>query len=256
MAQNRSAGLAGPAGASRSALVLVSATVACLVLALVAGPAAAAAPGTVTVRLGQNLTTVAAANHTTVAALAAANGIVDPNRVEAGAVLRLPTSTMAPTSYSVAPPPVGAGTGGLPPGLLAHPGRLALRPVFRRAATAAGIPASLLEALCWWESGWQSDVVSRTGAVGVCQVEPATAAFTAGIVLHTTRLDPKVASDNIELAAAFLGYLLRQTGGNRPLALGAYYAGLSAVVHHGLSPATQNYATGITAYARIFAAAG
>ena len=37
------------------------------------------------------------------------------------------------------------------------------------------VPAALVEATCWWESGWQEDAVSDTGAVGLCQIEPAAA---------------------------------------------------------------------------------
>jgi len=226
--------------------------------ALAAPSTANGAPQSVVVALGQNLTQIAASHHTTVAALVAANGIADPNHVKAGAILRLPGPTMAPASYTTPVPPTGAAvpTGAYPAALLAHPSRLSLLPLFHDAATAAGIPASLLEALCWWESGWQSNVVSPTGAVGVCQIEPATTAFIETVLLHNTTLHPAVAAQNIELAAALLRYLLEQTGGDEHLALGAYYAGLSAVVHHGLSPATQNYVTGVSAYAAIFAAAG
>jgi len=225
----------------------------------VAAPSTASgAPHTVVVRTGDDLTTIAARYDTTVAALAGANGITNTNDVDAGTVLRLPVSTMALASDTIPLPVVAAGAVGsvsLPAALLAHPNRLALLPVFKEAAAAAGVPASLLEAMCWWESGWQADVVSPTGAVGLCQIEPATAGFIQSVLLHGAKLDSLVTSQNIELAAAYLGYLLQQTGGKEQLALGAYYAGLSAVLKNGLSPATENYVTGITAYAAIFAAA-
>ncbi len=219
--------------------------------------AAQGAPRTVVVRLGDDLTQIAARNQTTVAALVAANGIANPNQVVAGTLLRLPGSTMALASYDAPLEASGAADPGeFPAALLANPSRLSLLSVFKQAAAAAGVPASLLEAMCWWESGWQAGVVSPTGAVGVCQIEPATAGFIKSTLLHNAAVDPHVASQNIELAAAYLGYLLQQTSGNQQLALGAYYAGLSAVLKNGMSAATQNYVNGIAAYIAIFAAAG
>lgn len=231
------------------------------------GPATSAggAPQTVVVHLGDTLGAIAARNHTTVAALAAVNGITNPNHITAGQVLRLPvSSTMAPASFNAPLPPGApvsspsgaANTGGLPAALRAHPDRLALIPVFKQAAAIAGVPASLLEAMCWWESGWQVGALSSSGAVGVCQIEPATAVFIRTVLLHGAALDPRVAAQNIALAAAYLGYLVQQAGGNRQLALGGYYAGLASVLKHGMSADTKNYVAGITAYARIFAAAG
>jgi LysM repeat protein len=228
------------------------------------GPAtnAPGAPLTVVVRLGDTLSSIASHNHTTVGALVSANGIKNANRIVAGTVLRLPVSSWALASYSVpAPPsPSGAGggptsTSGLPSVLRAHADRMALFPAFRSAAAAAGVPASLLEAMCWWESGWQAGIVSPTGAIGVCQLEPATTQFVETSLVHGS-LDPHIAAQNIRLGAAYFGYLLRQAHGDQQLALAGYYAGLSSVLRHGMSPETKNYVTGILAYARIFAAAG
>ena len=127
-----------------------------------------AANTTVVVRPGDTLSSIATRNHTTVAALVSANKITNPNLVFAGAHLVVPGPGLPP----------GWGPGGpLPPGLLAHPDRLALRPAFVSAATNSGVPASLLEALCWWESGWQSNATSSTGAIGLCQLEPSTVLY-------------------------------------------------------------------------------
>ncbi|HUO49304.1 MAG TPA: transglycosylase SLT domain-containing protein, partial [Acidimicrobiales bacterium] len=219
------------------------------------------APLTVTVHLGDTLSSIASRNHTTVAALVAANGIKDPNKIVAGTVLRLPASTMALASYSAPLPSAGSGGAGpsnpgqLPSVLRSHAERMALFPAFKQAAAANGVPAPLLEAMCWWESGWQAGIVSPTGAVGVCQLEPATTQFVETTLLHTT-LDPHVAAQNVRLGAAYLAYLLGQTHGDQQLALAGYYAGLSSVLHHGMGPATKNYVAGIFAYAKLFAAAG
>lgn len=222
-------------------------------LQLPSGPTSASAtPGTASVVLarGQTLTAIAARYNTTVAALAAANGIADPNRVLAGTRLVLPASAsaapgMALASYTVA-------SGSLPTKLAAHPDRLALRPDFYSSASRYGVPVSLLEAMCWWESGWQSNIVSPTGAVGVCQIEPYTAKF-INQYLVSGNLDAAVPAQNIAMGAAYLAALLRATGGDASQALAGYYQGLSSVRKSGMLPATVIYVHGIEAYAAIFA---
>ncbi len=115
---------------------------------------------------------------------------------------------------------------------------------------------SLLEALCWWESGWQPTVTSSSGAIGLCQLEPSTVTYAQTTLLHDAALDPYNASDNIALAAAYLHDLTVRDGGNIRVAVGAYYQGLSSLQHAGPMPSTQTYVTGIFDYAADFAAAG
>ena len=198
------------------------------------------------VRVGDTLTSIAARYHTTVAALMAANHITNPNVVYAGAHLALPGPVLPP----------GWGPGGpLPTTLLAHPDRLALRPSFLSAASASGIAPSLLEALCWWESGWQSNVTSSTGAVGLCQLEPSTVTY-ARTLLHNPALDPRVPADNIAMAAAYLHDLTGHDGGDLHTTVAAYYQGLASVLASGTMPSTKVYVAGIFNYAGVFAAAG
>ena len=209
-------------------------------------------PTTVTVQRGQTLTKIAADLHTTVAALVAANHLANANRVFAGQVLQVVANatagaaTIALASYQTPAHP------NWPAPLLSHPSRLALEPDFESAASTYGVPLSLLEALCWWESGWQTGLVSSTGALGVCQVEPYTATFVNQTLVHGS-LDPHVATQNIDLGAAYLGSLLRATGGNVGTALAGYYQGLGSVTRNGMLPYTALYVHGIEAYSAIFA---
>ncbi|HUI02903.1 MAG TPA: LysM peptidoglycan-binding domain-containing protein [Acidimicrobiales bacterium] len=205
------------------------------------------ATGSVVVRRGDTLSAIAARWHTTVAALVAANHIADPNEVAAGTRLTLP-----------APPlPPGWGPGGpLPAGLLSHPDRMALRPAFVQAASQSGIAPSLLEALCWWESGWQPSATSSTGALGLCQIEPSTVAYARTTLLHNAALNPRSGADNIAMAAAYLHDLTVRDGGNLRTAVAAYYQGLSSIRQSGFQPGTKVYVTGIFNYAALFAAAG
>ena len=214
-------------------------------------PVSPAAPApastTVVVRRGDTLSSIAARYQTTVAALVSANKIANPNVVFAGARLALPGSALPP----------GWGPGGpLPTSLLAHPDRLALRPAFLSAANASGVAPSLLEALCWWESGWQSNATSATGAIGLCQLEPSTVTYAQTVLLHNPSLDPRVGPDNIAMAAAYIHDLTVRDGGNVRTAVAAYYQGLKSVQAKGMLASTSNYVTGIFNYAAIFAQAG
>jgi LysM repeat protein len=199
----------------------------------------------VTVQLGDTLTAVAARYGVSVAALAAANGITNPNYVTAGRHLALPALAAASSA------PVGGGSvSSLPALLQASPDRLALRPTFVQWANTFGVPAALLEAMCWWESGWQSQVVSPTGAIGIGQLEPATTDEVRA-QLGQPGLNPAVASDNIEMAARFLADLLRATG-NTQTALASYYQGMASLALIGELPSTMQYVNGITAYIAAF----
>jgi len=217
---------------------------------LAVGWEAPAGAASVRVVPGDTLTAIAHRYGTTVAALASANGITNPNHIVIGSKLTVPApgagATMAPVAYVVQ-----QGPSGLPPLLLAHPDRLQLRPIFQRWAAAFGVPANLLEALCWWESGWQTNVVSATGAIGIGQLEPSTV-LRMQVRLGNPALDPRAASDNIEMSAALLHDLLVLTGGNQQMALAGYYQGLASVTRQGMFPATRHYVAGIMAYVPHF----
>jgi LysM repeat protein len=209
--------------------------------------------GTVTVKVGDTLTSLAAHYGTTPGALAAANGIRNPNMIFAGMQLTLPAAAVVVAAPATAVP---VATGAYPTALLSFPARMALVPDFGHAASVSGVPVSLVEAVCWWESGWQTTAVSPTGALGVCQILPSTAAFVSSSILQVASLDPRVAADNIDLCAAYLRYLLNSTGGNVSEALAGYSQGLSSIAQNGVLPSTKTYVTGILAYASIFAGDG
>lgn len=214
---------------------------------------------TVTVMPGDTLWSIAARSGSSVATIADANGLSDPSHVEAGVKLVVPeplsnVGTSGAGGETAATPLLGAQVqrSSLPAGLLANPSRLALRPLFARWSSTFGVPESLLEALCWWESGWQMGVVSSTGAVGVGQLEPSTVARLR-VSLGQPGLRATNLSDNIEMAAAYLHQLLVTTGGNESGALAGYYQGLSSVQRSGMFPSTVQYVHGILAFANLFA---
>ncbi|MGH9128330.1 MAG: lytic transglycosylase domain-containing protein [Acidimicrobiales bacterium] len=226
----------------------VAMTTALALAAALGGPVAATSSSSRSymVASGDTLSAISARFGVGVSALAAANDISDPNFIEAGTTLAIPDSAggagAAQSSSQSASYPVG---------LSYYPDRLALLPDFDRAAATTGIPASLLEAIAWQESGWQSDVVSPAGAIGIGQLTPDTVAFVRA-VLDPAQLDPWVAVDNIVISARFLRYLLDQTGWNEPLAIAAYYQGLAATQAYGVLPVSRQYVADVMALQQQF----
>lgn len=125
------------------------------------------------------------------------------------------------------------------------------RPVIVKILTTAArrhqLDPHLVLALAFWESGWDQSRVSSTGAVGLMQVEPATAAE-AGPALLGRPVDIQDPRDNADVGAA----ILRQNLDNfhdQTLALAAYYEGPNALRANGLQPDAQQYAQGILSLA-------
>jgi soluble lytic murein transglycosylase-like protein len=227
---------------------------------LMAGQAAfgrvTARPTTVRVQWGDNLWALARRYHVDLLQLAAANHMRQTDILYAGRTITLPgaaatvakgTSTKAPaaadprlierTFCATYQPP--GGRAALPASLRADPGRLALRPLFAKWARVYGVPLDLIEAEAWQESGWSNAVVSPDGAVGIGQLLPDTAVFVNQSL--GTNLKLTVPSDNIRMMAAFLGYLLRATGGQVCGAVASYYQGLPTLQRYGVLPVSQIY---------------
>jgi N-acetylmuramoyl-L-alanine amidase len=222
---------------------LVAPVLAVAVLAL-AGQAAmtrkgVAGPVRYTVRKGDTLTAIAAHYKLTIQQVAQANGIGNIHRIRIGDNLLIPIAATADAST------------GLPPVLLAHPDRMQLAPQFDAAAKAYGVPADLLKALTWFESGWQNNVVSAAQASGIGQLTPNTVTFTNGLL--KANLDPKKPEDNIRLASRYLAWLLAQTGGDVKMAVASYYQGINSIRRIGSLPDTVFYVTGVLALRPRFA---
>jgi hypothetical protein len=180
----------------------------------------------------------------------------------AGADVPGPLTSLQPTDPTpdlVTPGPLtpvrtpGAGAVRYPADLLAHTTRLGLLPTFRHWASVSNVPAGLLEAVAWMESGWRPTVVSRTGAVGIGQIEPKTATFISTQLLGlATTLDSRVAGTNIRMSAAYLAWLLQQTNGDVATAVGAYYEGLHHLRATGPLSSTRRYVAGVGALWELF----
>lgn len=112
-----------------------------------------------------------------------------------------------------------------------------LESYFQKAADTYGISIDLLKAVAKQESGFQTNVVSSAGAIGVMQLMPATATY-LGV---ENPYDPE---QNIMGGAKLLAELSSRYNGDIDLILAAYNAGTGAVDQYGTIPPfseTQNF---------------
>jgi soluble lytic murein transglycosylase-like protein len=127
------------------------------------------------------------------------------------------------------------------------------RAILIRAARHHNLNPNFVLAVSYWESGWKQSARSRTGAVGLMQIEPYTAAWAGPALLHR-RVNLTNAVDNAELGAALLRSYLTQLRDPK-LTLAAYYQGLTAVRRHGIYPSSRSYVNGIWRLRNRFQAA-
>ncbi len=111
-----------------------------------------------------------------------------------------------------------------------------------------GVNPSLVRALAWVESGFHWNVTSPSGAWGVMQVMPTTWKYVEHALMG--RRVPRTAKGNIRVGIVFLRQLLREFGGNRRLALAAYYQGPHGVRRHGLYADTRVYVRAVLSLQR------
>ncbi|MBJ7609421.1 MAG: LysM peptidoglycan-binding domain-containing protein [Candidatus Dormibacteraeota bacterium] len=232
---------------------------------------------TYVVHPGDTLADIALRHGTTVSALVEANRLADPNLIRTGQLLNIPDSRMGTPGYTVgaadsetytvvqrdtlisiarrfgvdltalarsnglnvnAPLHVGA--------VLHVPGRIArTNALLMHVANQVGVDPKLVKAVAWMESGWQQDVVSPTGAIGIMQVEPYTGEWVSKY-LAGRPLNLHVAADNVTAGTLLLGHLLAVHNGDTDAALAAYYQGDASIASHGLYDDTKRYQRVVT----------
>ena len=119
-----------------------------------------------------------------------------------------------------------------------------LEQIFQKAADTYGVDKSLLKAMAKAESEFDPNATSKSGAMGIMQLMPATAK-SLGV---TDAYDPE---QNIMGGAKYIASLLDKYNGNVSYALAAYNAGSGNVDKYGGIPPfeeTQNYVTKILGY--------
>ena len=102
-----------------------------------------------------------------------------------------------------------------------------------------GVDPRLARATAWMESGFQPDVVSSVGALGIMQLLPGTWKWVDQFLLGTTT--PRTYDGNIRAGVRYLRWLHDQFQGDRRLALAGYYQGAQAVRERGLFDDTKRY---------------
>ncbi|MGH3066549.1 MAG: peptidoglycan-binding protein [Gaiellaceae bacterium] len=95
-----------------------------------------------------------------------------------------------------------------------------------------GVDPKLSRALAWMESGFQQDVVSSVGAIGVMQLLPETWEFVDAVLLGLRT--PRTYEGNVRAGVRYLRWQLEYFGGNVRLALAGWYQGARAVGEVGL----------------------
>lgn len=182
------------------------------------------------VHWGDTLYNIAAHYHTTIWTLAQVNSIPNVNLIFVGQTLCIPQHSASASTTS----------GLLPNGTVRWYAYDALQwstqsqvaAQLRQVAANYGLPANLLLAIAWQESGWTQHVIARDGGIGVMQLMPYTA---QGINSSTgIRRDPYKLWDNLNLGATYLSWLWYNFHGNLDEVISAYNEGGWNVVHRGI----------------------
>ncbi len=198
-----------------------------------------ASAGQYVVRPGDTLTSISRTYNTTVGRMIRDNRMRNPDLIFPGQQLAVPDPP-APPASSV--PQVG-------------PRGEAAKAIIVSQARRHDLNPNFALALSYWESGWNQDAVSSTGAIGLMQVEPYTGAW-AGPRLLGRRVNLHDANDNAELGAALLRHYLDVFNGDPKLALAAYYQGETATHQHGIYRSSRSYVDGIWALRNRYQGSG
>lgn len=121
------------------------------------------------------------------------------------------------------------------------------------AASEAGVPPSLAQAVADAESGFNNNLTSSADARGVMQILPATWSWINETLAGSTPLAPASAASNVRGGVLLLSSLLNASGGDPALAAAGYYQGLQSVRSEGELPSTQQYVETVLALQRQYA---
>jgi peptidoglycan hydrolase-like protein with peptidoglycan-binding domain len=112
-------------------------------------------------------------------------------------------------------------------------------------ATYYAVDRSLIRALAWMESGYQTDVTSPAGASGVLQILPSTWTYVETVLIG--RSVPRTVAGNVRVGVAFMRELLGEFNGDQRAALAAWYQGPTSVRKHGPFRETRRFVADVIA---------
>ena len=174
------------------------------------------------VQAGESFFSIAGRYHVSPWQLARQNGIPLTRVIVPGQRLVLPAG--ARRDEAISGPEVGTD---------------AVRAAIDRWARTYGVDGRLARALAWMESGFQEDVVSSVGAIGVMQLLPETWDFVDAVLIGYRT--PRTYTGNIQAGVRYLRWQLAEFGGNVRLALAGWYQGARAVRERGIFDDTKDF---------------
>lgn len=209
-----------------------------------------------TVKRGDTVSGIASRFGSTVARIAAANGLDNPSKIAVGQVLTIPggvpTGLVGDTFAGRTYPKDVVSAANINKAILndtAVPSRAQMRALVEKTAKKYGVNVSLALAISYQESGFNMRAVSPANAVGVMQVIPSTGEWISTVVgRRLDLLDPK---DNVTAGVALLSYLTRNAD-SLDQAIAGYYQGLAGVRKHGMNRDTKQYVKSVRALMKQF----
>lgn len=229
------------------------------------GSASTPASSSYTVAQGDTLSSIARKLGTTVAQLAKANGIANPNRIYPGQKLITPSGSTSATSTAAATA-TKTSSGSVPKTFLGYtysdsvnaaannnkasldsanvPGRAAMQNMVREVAVQMGVDPALALAHAYTESGFNAKAVSPANAVGVMQVIPSSGTWASQLVgRQLNLLDPH---DNVVAGVAIIRWLQTHAS-SVDEGIAGYYQGLGGVRKYGMKSDTIAYVNKVKA---------
>lgn len=104
--------------------------------------------------------------------------------------------------------------------------------LFQQTASKHNVPASLVMAIAWQESGWKQSAISADGGTGVMQIMPYTASWLNAT--EHTHYNPRQLRGNVQLGVIYLHILWNTFHGNLTDVISAYNEGAWNVTHRGI----------------------
>lgn len=176
---------------------------------------------------GDTLSGIASRYNTDISTLAQTNHISNVNLIISGKTLCIPHSTTAHTGTSYQSLYM-ANQVAVP----VRASRVQVAQLLSKAASRHHIPANLVKAIAWQESGWNQSAISPDGGIGIMQIMPYTATW-LNSVSHT-HYNPHRLQDNIQLGTIYLHILWGMFHGNLVDVISAYNEGAWNVTHRGI----------------------
>lgn len=185
------------------------------------------------VRHGDTLSSIAGRYNTNIGTLARANHISNVNRILSGRSLCIPSAhSQVGAAYQIS----------------VQASQKNIAALLRKAAARYNVPAKLVMAIAWQESGWRQSAISPVGAIGTMQVMPGTATW-LNTTAHT-RYNPHQLQGNILLGTLYLHILWNMFRGNLDNIISAYNEGAGNVMHLGIF--NWNYVNNVLALMKRF----